>query len=193
MASSFRIPKAAIKGPYGALMKSWSRRLYGDVPDPGYVLWHHQPVLRTMMGFERKVANWGRLDPHLKAYAVMVSAAVIGCSWCLDFGYFMAHTDGLDEAKVREVPRWRQSSRFTDLERGVMAYAEAMTTTPTTVTDEQVSALIDHLGAAAVVELTQMIAIENMRSRFNLAAGLESQGFSDVCERPLATTPLESP
>ena len=31
-----------------------------------------------------------------------------------------------------------------------------------------------------------MVAIENERSRFNAAMGLESQGYSDVCELPLA-------
>jgi hypothetical protein len=49
-----------------------------------------------------------------------------------------------------------------------------------------VAHLIDELGEPAVVELTQMIALENMRSRFNSAAGLQSQGYSDVCELPLA-------
>ena len=61
-----------------------------------------------------------------------------------------------------------------------------MSTTPLTVTDELVTRLIDQLGTPAVVELTQMIALENMRSRFNSAAGLQSQGYSDVCELPLA-------
>ena len=46
--------------------------------------------------------------------------------WCLDFGYFKAHNDGLDLAKVREVPRWRESDVFTPLERDVLEYAEAM-------------------------------------------------------------------
>jgi alkylhydroperoxidase family enzyme len=68
----------------------------------------------------------------------------------------------------------------------VLAYAEAMSTTPLTVTDEQVGGLVERLGTAAVVELTQMVALENMRSRFNSAAGLQSQGYSDVCELPLA-------
>ena len=54
------------------------------------------------------------------------------------------------------------------------------------VTDEQVAGLLESLGTAAVVELTQMVALENMRSRFNSAAGLQSQGYSDVCELPLA-------
>jgi hypothetical protein len=41
-------------------------------------------------------------------------------------------------------------------------------------------------GQVPVVELTMMVAIENERSRFNSAPGLKSQGFSDVCELPLA-------
>ena len=84
------------------------------------------------------------------------------------------------------MPRWRESEVFTPLERDVMEYAEAMTATPPTVTDEMVAGLLESLGAPAVVELTQMIALENMRSRFNSAAGLASQGYSEGCDLPLA-------
>ena len=185
--STFRIPKAEITGVYGAMMKLYAKtKLGGEFPDGGYVYFHHKPLLRAVLGFEGKVTRWRELDPHLKSYAQLASAAVIGCSWCLDFGYFLAHDEGLDEAKVREVPRWRESDVFTPLEREVLGYAEAMSVTPPTVTDEMTASLVDQLGAPAVVELTQMVAIENMRSRFNAAVGLQSQGFSDVCELPLA-------
>jgi alkylhydroperoxidase family enzyme len=185
--SRFRIPKAEITGVYGAMMKLYARwRLGGEFPDGGYVYFHHKPVLKAVMSFEGKVDRWSRLDGNLKSYAQIVSAGVIGCSWCMDYGYFKAHNDGLDLAKVREVPRWRESDVFDPLERAVLEYAEAMTVTPPTVTDEMVAHLVDELGAPAVVELTQMVALENMRSRFNSAAGLQSQGYSDVCELPLA-------
>ena len=186
MPSTFRIPKATVSGLYGKAISAYARRTYGQVPDNAYVLWHHRPVLKAVLKFEQRVAKWRALDPTLKSYAQLASAGVIGCSWCLDFGYFLAHNDGLDLAKVREVPRWRESDVFTPLERDVLEYAEAMSTTPLTVTDELVARLIDQLGTEAVVELTQMIALENMRSRFNSAAGLQSQGYSDVCELPLA-------
>ena len=185
--STFRIPKAEITGVYGALMKMFaSKQLGGELPDGGYVYFHHKPLLKAVMSFEGKVKKWNRLDENLKSYAQLASAGVIGCSWCLDYGYFMAHNDGLDLDKVRQVPRWRESDVFTPLERDVLEYAEAMTVTPPTVTDEMVAHLVDELGAPAVVELTQMVALENMRSRFNSAAGLRSQGYSDVCELPLA-------
>ena len=186
MPSTFRIPRATIDGPYGRLVLAYAKRTWGMVPDTAWVIWHNRKVTNAVLGFERKVARWDALDPHLASFAQIASAATIGCTWCMDFGYFMAHDEGLDEAKVREVPRWRESDRFTDTERAVLEYAEAMSTTPLGVTDEMVAGLIDRLGVEAVVELTQMVALENMRSRFNSAAGLKSQGYSDVCELPLA-------
>jgi len=184
--STFRIPRATVTGAYGKVLTAYARRTWGQVPDNAYVLWHHRDVLRAVLSFEGKVAKWHALDEDLKSYAQLASAGVIGCSWCLDFGYFLAHNEGLDLAKVREVPRWRGSDVFTPLERDVLEYAEAMSLTPPTVTDEMVAGLVDRLGAEAVVELTQVVALENMRSRFNSAAGLQSQGYSDVCEIPLA-------
>ena len=184
--SRFRIPKATMSGLRARLLRSYAERTWGEVPDVAYVVWHNKPVMNAVLGFERKVQKWKALDPALKSYAELASAGTIGCSWCLDFGYFLAREEGLDLAKVREVPRWRESEVFTPLEREVLAYAEAMSVTPLQVTDEMVASLLDQLGAEAVVELTQVIALENMRSRFNSAAGLHSQGYSDVCELPLA-------
>jgi alkylhydroperoxidase family enzyme len=118
----------------------------------------------------------------------MAVAAQIGCSWCLDFGYFQAFNDHLDLDKAREVPRWRESAVFTPLERAAMEYAEAMTQTPPAVTDEMVAELREQLGDAAVVELTAFIALANMNSRGNVALGIESEGYADSCDlKPLAT------
>lgn len=186
MPSTFRIPRATITGPFGRALTTYARRTWGQVPDNALVLWHHRPVLKAVLGLERRVSRWDRLDPALKAYAQLASAGAVGCSWCLDFGYFLAHHDGLDTDKLREVPRWRESTVFTELERRVLEYAEAMSATPPTVSDAMVAVLLDELGTEAVVELTQMVAIENMRSRFNAAAGLQSQGFAESCGLPPA-------
>jgi alkylhydroperoxidase family enzyme len=112
----------------------------------------------------------------------MAAAARIGCSWCMDFGYWISAEQGIDQAKLRAVPTWRDSDVFTELERDVLAYAEAVTATPPTVTDEMVAGLRRRMDDAALVELTMMVAVENIRSRFNTAMGLTSQGFKDRCE-----------
>src|SRR5689334_4903327 len=186
MSGTTRIPKAEIKGPFGYLLKRISRKMLGEVPDGAAVMWQNRPVLMAFMGLGRKVEKWDRLDANLKSFAHMAVAAQIGCSFCLDYGYFHAHNAGLDEAKASEVPRWRESTVFTPLERDVMEYAEAMTETPPRVTDALSDGLLEQLGAPALVELTAVVGFANLSARGNTAMGIESQGFSKVCARPLA-------
>ena len=110
--------------------------------EPLGVYWHNRPVLQATMGIGAKAQKWDACDPSLKSFAHMAVAAQIGCSWCLDFGYFQAFNEKLDLDKAREVPRWRDSTVFTPLERAVLGYAEAMTQTPPTVTDAMVAELL---------------------------------------------------
>lgn len=181
---TMRVPAKQPRGIFGRAVAWYSRRAYGDVLDNALVLLHHKPALLALVAFERRVDRWDRLNPDLKTLATMAAASTIGCSWCMDFGYYAAHSKGLRVDKLREVPRWRESEVFTDLERRVLDFAEAMTATPPRVTDEMLADLTEALGVPAVVELVVMVAIENQRSRLNSAFGLTSQGFSDRCELP---------
>jgi AhpD family alkylhydroperoxidase len=127
-------------------------------------------------------------DENLKSFAHLAVASQVGCGFCLDYGYFHAHNKGLDVDKAREVPRWRESDVFTPLERDVMGYAEAMTNTPPTVTDEMSERLLAALGPAALVELTTFIAMANFMTRGNTAMGIESEGYSAACGlKPMAS------
>jgi alkylhydroperoxidase family enzyme len=188
MANNARVPKTEITGIYGGLLKVAMRRMIGEVPDSAEVMWQNPQVFKDMMGFGRKTEKWDRIDPNLASFASMAAASQIGCSFCLDFGYFMTHNKGLDAAKAREVPRWRESDAFTPLERRVMEYAEAMCQTPPAVTDDMSAALLEDLGAPALLELTARIGWMNVTARANIALGIEAQGFSASCGlQPLAS------
>ena len=152
-------------------------------------MWHNRPVLKFYLALGQKSAKWNACDEDLKTYAHMAAASLIGCSFCLDLGYFQAHNEGLDVAKAREVPRWRESDVFTPLERDVLEYAEAMTQTPPTVTDELSARLLERLGAPGLVELTAWVALANQYARTNVALGIEAQGFAAACGLP----PLAQP
>jgi alkylhydroperoxidase family enzyme len=159
----------------------------GAVPEPVEVMYNNPKVATSSQEFSAGVATWDAADASLKTFAHMAVAAQVGCSWCLDVNYFLAQNHNLDLAKASQVPRWRESDVFTPLERDVLEYAEAMTTTPTTVTDELSASLLERLGPAALVELTVFIGFANMATRVNTAHGITSQGYSDACEVPLAT------
>lgn len=181
MSGTPRIPPAEITGIKGALLSRIMKKSLGQVPSSLGVYWHNQKVLMGMSGVGSKVRKWDACDEQLKSFAHMAVASMVGCSWCLDYNYFEAHNHHLDLDNARKVPRWRESDVFSPLEREVMEYAEAMTTTQPTVTDEMVAHLREQLGDAALVELTAVIAFANFTTRPNVALGIESDGFAAAC------------
>jgi alkylhydroperoxidase family enzyme len=178
---ALRVPKADIPAE---LSESMIER-FGAVAEPVEVTWHSPQVAQAGLEFGARVSDWDALDESLKSFAHMAVAAQVGCSWCLDVNYFHAYNENLDVTKAGQVSRWRQSDVFAPLERDVLEYAEAMTNTPPTVTDELSGRLLDQLGPAALVELTAVIGFANLSTRSNTALGIESQGFSAACQIPL--------
>lgn len=158
----------------------------GAVPEPVEVLWNNPGLAEASQAFTAQASSFNACDASLKTFAHMAVAARIGCSWCLDINYFLAQHHDLDLAKASQVPRWRESGVFSPLELDVLEYAEAMTSTPPTVTDGLFASLLARLGRPAMVELTWVIAFANQASRFNTACGVSSQEFSAACEIPLA-------
>ncbi|MEU1943095.1 carboxymuconolactone decarboxylase family protein [Streptomyces sp. NPDC020125] len=185
---SLRVPK----GELPAELRENLLKQLGEVPEPDEVLWNNPKVAEANREFAAKLGGWDAADASLKTFAHMAVAAQIGCSWCLDVNYFLALNQNLDLAKASQVPRWRVSEVFTPLERDVLEYAEAMTHTPPTVTDELSAGLLDRLGPAALVELTVYIGFANFASRCNTAHGITSQGYSDACGIPLAGRAAQS-
>ena len=187
MTGTTRIPPAEVTGLKGALVKRFAMKVLGQVPSSLGVYWHNQKVFMSMSSLGAKLKKWDACDEQLKSFAHMAVASQVGCTWCLDFNYFEAHNKNLDMDKAREIPRWRESALFTPLEREVLAYAEAMTETEPTVTDEMVASLRSQLGDAALIELTAVIAFANFTTRPNVALGIESDGFAAACGlKPLA-------
>jgi alkylhydroperoxidase family enzyme len=184
---ALRIQKAELP----AEVREGMVRQLGSVPEPVEVAYNNPRVAVTAQELSAGVADWDRADSALKTFAHMAVAAQVGCSWCLDVNYFLAQHHDLDPVKASQVPRWRQSEVFTPLERDVLEYAEAMTSTPPTVSDELHARLLDRVGAAAMVELTACIGFANMASRVNTAHGVTSQGYSAACAIPLSERPGE--
>ncbi len=168
------IPKVAL---------AYARRKFGAVVDPVKAATHHAGVLVGWGALETAAERgWRKLDLHLRWLAIQATAGAIGCSWCTDFGFYEGVQQGVDPAKIRDVPRWRSSDAYDERERTVLEYAEAATTTPVVVPDELVERLHEHFSEAEIVELAAWVALENYRSRFNAGLGLRSQGFSDRCD-----------
>lgn len=177
-----------VERPKGLIPKMaalYGRRRFGRDVEPLGAAAHHSGVL-IAAGLTETAAErgWRKLDPHLAMLAIQAASGAIGCSWCIDFGYYEGIQRGVDPAKVHDVPKWRDSDIYDDRERAVLEYAEAASATPAAVGQELVDRLKVHFNDAQIVELAAWVALENYRSRFNASLGLQSQGFSDACEVP---------
>ena len=172
------------------LMYRYAKRRFGEVPVPFAVGAHHMPLLIANAVHETLLERGSkRLPANVRELAVYWSARTVGCSWCVDFGAMLIRLDGLDVQRLKHIDDYATSPLFTDDERAAIAYADAMTTDPHNVTDEQVADLRRRFGDAGTMELTYQIGIENMRARMNTALGITEQGFSsgDACRVPWAT------
>jgi len=164
------------------LLYRWTERRFGAVPEPFAVVAHHPRLLRAGLLAEAAY-GWAarQLPDSLRELAVYRVATVVGCSWCVDFGTMLQRLGGLDVDRLAHIEDYPTSPHYTGLERLALAYADAMTAQPTTVTDGQVAELAAALGPAGLIELTHLIALENMRARFNHALGITDQGFDAAC------------
>jgi AhpD family alkylhydroperoxidase len=154
-------------------------------------MYAHVPgLLRGVASLEQATAKLHRFDERLKNLAELKAATLTHCEYCIDLGSQIARRTGLSDQQLLALPRYRESELFTDLEKLVLDYAVGMSGTPVEVPDALFAELREHFDETQLVELTHIIALENMRGRFNLALGIGAAGFSEgmVCAVP-ATTP----
>jgi AhpD family alkylhydroperoxidase len=186
-------PKRA--GLLTRVMYRVAKRRYGEVPEPFAVAAHHRKLMVAGAVHETMIDRASRTLPvSVRELAVLWTARTIGCSWCVDFGSMLQRLDGLDVQRLKDIENYATSPYFSEDERAAIAYADAMTTDPHTVTDEQVADLRARFGDAGVIELTYQIGVENMRARMNSALGITEQGFNsgDACRIPWASEPAHA-
>lgn len=155
-------------------------------------MYAHVPgLLSGIAGLEQATAKLHRLDKRLSDLAELKAATLTSCEYCIDLGSQVARRrSGLSDEQLLTLPRYRESELFTELEKLVLDYAVGMSRTPVDVSDALFAKLREHLDEVQLVELTHIIALENMRGRFNLALGIGAAGFSEgmICAVPATAT-----
>jgi 4-carboxymuconolactone decarboxylase len=104
----------------------------------------------------------------------------------MDIGSAVGREHGITAEQIVNLSRYRTDFNFSDLERLVLEYADAMTRTPVEVPDSLFARLRERFSEAQLVELTSAIAWENYRARFDHAFGIEGENFTEgaVCAMP---------
>jgi alkylhydroperoxidase family enzyme len=108
----------------------------------------------------------------------------------MDIGSAVGRASGISEEQIANLANYPTDYNFSELERLVLRYTDAMTKVPVEVPDALFAGLRERFNEAELVELTSAIAWENYRARFDHALGIEGENFSEgaVCALPVRTT-----
>ena len=177
-------PKALAQYPWYLRPFFWrQRRKYGQVLQPA-LLWARSPLLFMAVALLYGVLDRRRspLSPVLRSLVTVRVSQINWCRFCVDLNSMTLAKRSGSMRKVEALEHWRDSDSFTEAERAALEYAEAVTITDRGVTDRLMARLKDHFDDDAIVELTGLIAFQNLSSKFNAALDLPSQGF---CRLPL--------
>lgn len=160
------------------------RRKYGAVLVPA-LLWGRSPKLFVAVAIlygaiDRKSSP---LSPALRSLVTVRVSQINWCEFCVDINSAALLRRGVSLAKVEALGNWRESDLFDDKERVALEYAEAMTRSDLRVDDGLMGRLKRHFDEDAVVELTGLIAFQNMSSKFNSALQVPPQGFCKIPSR----------
>jgi AhpD family alkylhydroperoxidase len=157
------------------------RRKYGSVLDAA-LLWARSPKLFLGVAFlygmiDRKSSP---LTPSLRSLITVRVSQINDCPFCVDLNSATLLRRGVSFEKIDALQNWQDSSLFGAGERVSLEYAEAMTISGRRVSDELIARLRERFDDDAVVELTGLIAFQNLSSKFNSALGVPSQGFCRI-------------
>lgn len=154
------------------------KRKYGQYLEPAKV-WASVPRLflsvASIVGtLERKRSP---VSPAIRSLVSIRVSQMNWCAFCVDLNSLTIMKRINNSEKVDALENWRESELFSPDEAAALDYAELMTESKQQVTDSCFEQLKLHFDEAAIVELTALIAFQNLSSKFNSALGIEPQGL----------------
>ncbi|MDC8974530.1 carboxymuconolactone decarboxylase family protein [Mycobacterium marinum] len=162
-----------------------------DMLEPLRMYAHIPRLLNAYGRLEQAESKLDVLTARHRALAELKAATTVGCQYCIDLGSQIARELGISDQELLALANYRDASCFSEVDRLILDYAAAISRTPVAVSDELFAALRAHFDAAALVGLTHIITLGNLRARFNIALGIGSSGFSSdrVCALPEGAGP----
>ena len=154
------------------------KRTYGRILDPG-LLWGRSPWV-----FAAVALLYGALDrksspiaPALRSLVTVRVSQINHCAFCVDINSATLAKRGVSMEKIGAISNWRDNAIFEAEECLALEYAEAMTIATRGVDESLRARLKQQWDDETIVELTALIAFQNLSSKFNAALDVPSQGF----------------
>jgi len=157
------------------------KKKYGSPLEP-VLLWGRTPRVFLSFLFMQKALNRKKspLHPLLRALVTIKVSQINQCAFCIDMNSALLLQKGGSQDKITNLAAFQKSSLFNESEKVALEYTEAVTQASSKVSDELFQRLKTHYSPDAIVELTALIAFQNLSSKFNTALDAEAFGFCSI-------------
>lgn len=154
------------------------KRKYGQPLEPAKV-WASIPSLFLSVASIYGILSRKRspVPATIRALVSIRVSQMNGCEFCVDLNALALIKQRDHQQKINDLEHWRQSGLFSETEALALHYAEQISDHTACVSDAVFETLKKHFSEGAIIELTALIAFQNMSSKFNSALGIEPQGF----------------
>ena len=172
--------------PWFVRLFLWNqKRRYGAVLEPAR-LWGRTPkvfaALALLYGaFDRRSSP---IEPGLRALITVRVSQINWCAFCVDINSSLVLKRGEDHRKLAALADFAQSPLFSEREKTALTYADAVTYSDREPSAEHFVTLRKHFSEDEIIELTGLIAFQNMSSKFNASLGVAPQGFCAKAPQP---------
>lgn len=162
---------------YVRLIFALQRRKYGAELEPAR-LWGRMPrifLLLTLLyrSIDRKGSP---IEAGLRALVQVRISQINWCVFCTDLNGAVALERAVAPEKLAALEEYESSALFAERERAALAFAEAATDPARRVDDACFARLRANFGEQAILELTVLVAFQNLSSKFNSALAVPAQG-----------------
>ncbi len=158
------------------------KRKYGVVLDAA-LMWARSPKLFSGVAILYGVLDRKRspLSPVLRSLVTVLVSQINSCSFCVDLNSAILLKRGVSDAMVQSLSNWSESEMFDPAQKAALDYADAVTKYDRGVNDKLFAELRKYYDDDTIIELTGLIAFQNLSSKFNSALDVPAQGF---CQLP---------
>lgn len=182
------------RGLFANLVAAGARKSFGREMKSSRVFANHPRMMFGFMRYNRAAERTPRVPKSLAELVVLRVATMVGCPFCIDIASEYSRRAGLTDEQLLSLGDAHASGLFDEDQLMVIDLATGMTNTPGRVEEELMDRVKMRLGVKGTMELVQLIAWENSRSRQNVALGIGAEGFSagKVCALPYTAGGIDS-
>jgi alkylhydroperoxidase family enzyme len=134
----------------------------------------------TTQGFQFYRSDKRQLDPKLRELGQTRAGFSVGSQFVFSQHCKASRDAGLSEAQIEAIPHWQVADCFSELERAILAYTDALVLQRGRVPDGIFAVLKAHLSDEEILEFTYVTCTYMMHAVMSRALRLE---YDDVEER----------